>query len=113
LSARATTTVPFSAAAGGVRVAVRLTPKASRDAVDGLRPTAEGGAELAVKVTAPAERGKANAALIRLLAREWRLPPSDLALVAGAGDRHKQLMVQGEPKELLALLGAWLEERVG
>ena len=36
----------FAAAApvaGGVRVQIRLTPKASRDRVDGLAPEADGG----------------------------------------------------------------------
>ena len=100
---------PFAAASDGVRVAVRLTPKAARDAVDGLKPTAAGGVELAVKVTAVPEKGKANAALIRLLAKQWRVPASDIDVIIGETDRHKTLRVRGAAAELLARLNAWLQ----
>lgn len=100
---------PFAAAPDGVRVAVRLTPKASRDSVDGLKPTAAGGVELAVKVTAAPEKGKANAALIRLLAKQWRVAAGDIELVAGETDRHKTLKVRGAAGDLLARLTAWLQ----
>ena len=60
------------AAPDGLIVPVRLTPKASRDAIEGLREDASGGRVLAVKVTAVPEKGKANAALEKLLAQDAR-----------------------------------------
>jgi uncharacterized protein (TIGR00251 family) len=105
--------VPWHIAADGLRLAVRLTPKAGRDGIDGLKPTAQnqingGGVELAVKVTAVPENGKANDALLRLLAKRLKLPVSALRLVAGATDRHKQILIDGEPQAMDLHLRAWL-----
>jgi uncharacterized protein YggU (UPF0235/DUF167 family) len=85
-----------------VRLTVRLTPRAARSAVEGIARDAAGEPYLAVRVTAPPEGGKANAALIRLLARHWRLPAGDLRLVAGASGRRKVLEVEDPPERLLA-----------
>lgn len=96
--------------ADGVRLAVRLTPKAGRDGIEGLKPTADGGVELAVKVTAVPENGKANDALLRLLAKSLKLPVSTLQLVAGATDRHKQILIEGDAAMLESALSALLKE---
>jgi uncharacterized protein (TIGR00251 family) len=89
---------------------VRLTPKAGRDGIDGLKPTVDGGAELAVKVTAVPENGKANEALLRLLAKRLKLPVTALQLVAGATDRHKQILIEGDAALLQAALSSVLKE---
>lgn len=96
--------------ADGLRLAVRLTPKAGRDGIDGLKPTADGGAELVVKVTAVPENGKANDALLRLLAKQLKLPVSALQLVAGATDRHKQILIAGDAALLQAALSSLVKE---
>jgi len=85
-------------------VRVRLTPKASRDRITGLAAEPGGGAALKVTVTAAPEKGKANAALIRLLAREWRMPASSMAVTAGTTDRRKTVTVSGDPNTLLGRL---------
>jgi uncharacterized protein len=103
-----TTNSPFTPDANGVRVAVRLTPKAAHDAIEGLKPMANGAVRLNVKVTAAPERGKANAALVRLLAKSWHLPVSSLAVVAGETDRNKTLRLAGAAAELMPKLEAWL-----
>jgi uncharacterized protein (TIGR00251 family) len=100
---------PFAVTAEGVRVAVRVTPKAKRDAIAGLKPTAGGGSELAVQLTAAPEKGRANEALLELLAREWRVPRRILTLAAGAGGRHKAVLVKGDGAVLRPRLAAWLE----
>lgn len=86
---------------GGVEVAVRVTPKAGSDMVAGTMRDAAGAAWLAVKVTDPAEGGRANQAAIRLLARRCRVPPSSVKLVAGAGARWKRIVIAGD-RTLLA-----------
>lgn len=68
---------------------------------------------LQVKVGAPPEGGKANAALIKLLAKAWKLPKSAITLVSGRRDRHKTLAIDGEARELLPRLQAWLESQPG
>ncbi len=104
---------PFRAAPDGVRVAVRLTPKASSAKLDGVAVDAAGDAYLKVKVTAVPEKGKANAALIKLLAKAWRLPAGDLAIQAGAADRNKTILVAGDAAVLLPQLKTWLSQEVG
>ena len=95
---------PFARVADGVRVTLRATPGGSRNAIAGFADTAAGGKALKVSVTAIAEAGKANEAVIKLLAKTWRLPKSSLTLVAGAGDRNKIIHVSGNPEELMARL---------
>jgi hypothetical protein len=99
---------PFRAARDGLLVDIRLQPGASRAQVDGLAVLDDGVTVLKVRVTEPPEDGKANAALIKLLAKAWKLPKSSLTLVAGHSDRRKTLAVAGEPAELLCDLEHWL-----
>jgi uncharacterized protein YggU (UPF0235/DUF167 family) len=87
-----------------VRVRVRTTPRAAADRIAGLVPEADGGVALKVAVTAVAEGGKANEAVLALLAREWGLAKRDLAIVAGRKDRRKTVVVAGDPTQVLALL---------
>jgi uncharacterized protein (TIGR00251 family) len=89
---------------GGLIVPVRLTPKASRDAVEGLREDAAGGRVLAVKVTAVPEKGKANAALEKLLAKTLGVAGGRVEVVGGPASRNKDVLVRGDPAEVAALL---------
>lgn len=72
----------------GAEIAVRVTPRASRNAVE-----AEGGT-IRVRVTAPPEDGKANAAVQKLLAKALCVPKSRLSLVRGATARDKVFRVE-------------------
>jgi uncharacterized protein YggU (UPF0235/DUF167 family) len=100
--------LPLAAAPGGVRVAVRLTPRGRGDRIDGIACLADGRPVLKVSVAAPPEDNRANAALLRLLAAQWGLARRDLALAAGARSRDKSVHVAGDPAVLLARLGAAL-----
>lgn len=102
---------PFTTAPGGLRVAVRLTPKASRDRIEGLAPEADGGQVLKVSVTTVPEDGKANAALIKLLSKEWRVPKSAFDIVQGATDRRKVLFISGDADDLARRLDQWMATR--
>jgi len=99
---------PFTEIALGLKVAVRLTPKASRDRVEGTQAEADGGMVLKVSVTAVPEDGKANSALIKLLAKEWRLPKSAIEIVHGATDRRKTLFIGGDAGQLRQSLEEWM-----
>ena len=92
------------AAPDGLIVRVRLTPKASRNAVEGVREDTEGGTVLAVKVTAVPEKGKANAALARLLAKALGVAGGRVEVVGGATSRNKDVLVRGDPVEIADLL---------
>ena len=95
---------PLSGAPDGVRVAVRLSPRGRGDRVEGVVRGADGAAALQVSVTAPPADGRANDALLRLLAKEWGLARRDLAIVAGLKSRNKLVHVGGDPAFLLAKL---------
>ncbi len=65
-----------------------------------------------MRVTEPPEGGKANRALVKLLAKAMQLPPSDLAVVGGLKDRNKVVAVDGDPttiNHLKSWLGAFHE----
>ena len=82
-----------------MRVAVRLTPRARSERIDGVA-----GGVLKVLVTAPPAENQANNALLRLLAREWRLPRRDLSIAAGGKSRNKSVHIAGDPAALLQRL---------
>ncbi len=103
---------PFSATKDGVWAAIRLTPKAARRGIGGLAPDAVGGVALKVSVTEPADKGRANAALIALLAHEWDISKSSLSIVQGATNRRKTVAISGDPARVLARLAAWLDDTV-
>jgi uncharacterized protein YggU (UPF0235/DUF167 family) len=60
-------------------------------------------------VTAIPEDGKANAALIKVLAKSLKLPKTAFALIAGATDRRKTLSVTGETSEILTRIEDWMK----
>jgi len=94
----------------GVRLRLKVTPKAKHAAIGGLQPEADGGMALKVAVTAAPEDGKANAAVIALLAKEWGVAKSAFSVVAGATDRRKLVEIRGSTAELTARIGAWLQQ---
>ncbi len=71
-------------------VKVYLQPKSSRNEVVG--PYRDG---IKVKVTAPPVEGKANEALVRFLAKELGVAPSDIEIIKGHHSREKMLKVSG------------------
>ena len=73
---------PWDLTTGGVALAVRLTPKGGRDAIDGMQVLADGRSALMVRVRAAPAKGEANTALIRLVAKAVGVPPRDVALVS-------------------------------
>lgn len=101
---------PFRPGKDCLLVDLRLQPGASRAKVDGLAVLDDGATVLKLRVTEPPEDGKANAALIRLLAKAWKLPKSSLSLVTGHTDRRKTLAVAGDPAALRRDLERWLAD---
>jgi uncharacterized protein YggU (UPF0235/DUF167 family) len=89
-----------------VYIAVRLVPGARTAGIDAVVPAAGGGLAVKARVAEPAEHGRANAALLSLLAGLWRLRRQDLEIVAGRSARRKTLLVRGEPDRLFAELSA-------
>ena len=77
------------------RLALRATPNASADAI--LLPSQAGSLELLVRTTATAEGGKANEAILRLLAHALGQPVSSIQIVRGETCRTKVVRI-GQPR---------------
>ncbi len=92
--------------ADGLNLHVRLTPKSSRDALEGVEILADGNCVLKARVRAVPEDGKANDALIALAAKTLKIPASTIRLASGATSRHKVLALDGDAAELTAKLEA-------
>jgi uncharacterized protein (TIGR00251 family) len=88
--------------AGGVCVAVRVTPRGGRDAVAGLVVDARGDERLAVKVRAAPADGEANTAVLALLARSFGVPKSAVTLLRGETGREKRIHIAGDGAVLAA-----------
>jgi uncharacterized protein len=72
----------------GTTLALRVTPRAARNAV-----TLKDG-QLRVTVTTVPEDGKANAAVVQLLAKALGIPKSRLTLIRGATSRDKLFRIE-------------------
>jgi uncharacterized protein YggU (UPF0235/DUF167 family) len=84
-----------------LRIRCKLIPGAGENALGGVHD-----GEIVARVTAQAEKGKANAALLQLLAREFGVRKSALALLRGRTSRHK---VIGAPAEAAERVRVFLE----
>ncbi len=75
---------------GGIRIAIRLAPRASRTRIMGTHNGA-----LKIALTAPPVEGKANKALIAFLAKTLGVPKSAITIVSGEHARDKVVEVTG------------------
>ena len=94
----------YSRHADHIRLSVRLTPAAGREAVDDFEAADDGDSYLRVRVTAVPEGGKANKALIALLAKRLRMPKSTITIISGETARKKILRLDGEPEDVISKL---------
>lgn len=92
----------FTPAPNGLRLRLRVTPNASLDRIDEPETLADGTTVLRLRVRAVPEGGKANAAVIQLLAKALGLPRSAVTLVAGDTARLKTVQIDGDPADLAA-----------
>jgi uncharacterized protein YggU (UPF0235/DUF167 family) len=90
--------------AGAVSFHVRLTPKGGRDAVEGWEAASDGSEHLKARVRAVPEDGKANAALIALLAKTLAVSKSSVDIASGATARLKRVEITGDAAALAARL---------
>ncbi len=88
----------------GVVLAVRVTPKAGADAIGALRELPDGLAALNVRVIQPPDKGKANKAVIALLAKRLGFAKSAVNIVAGDTSRDKQIKIDGQPGDIIEAL---------
>lgn len=92
-------------AADGIRLSVRLTPRAASDAIDGIRTLSDGSKVLAARVRAVPEKGAANKALEKLLAKRFGISVGSVKITVGHAARVKIVSLTGSADELESLAG--------
>ena len=97
----------FRTGASGITLTLKVQPKSSRDAVEGAVETPDGWA-LKVAVSAPPDKGKANAAVIAALAKAFDVAKSRIAVTHGETDRRKIVHIDGDPARLSATAQQWM-----
>ena len=100
---------PWSLRADGLALTVRLTPKSSRDGIDGIEHQSDGRPYLRARVRAVPDSGKANEALVALLAKSLKTPAASVRLASGATGRLKVLNIVGDGPELASRCKALVE----
>ena len=96
---------------GGILLRVLVTPRASRNALQGLIDLPDGPA-LKIAVTAPPEDVKANIAVLKLLAKALDLPPTSLSVASGTTARSKSILIPGDAATLAPMLEALRKSNV-
>ena len=98
--------VPWRISDTGLTLALRVTPRGGRDAIDGVDTLADGRSVLRLRVRAIADGGEANRAVTELLAKSLGVPKARVRLVSGATSRLKQIAVDGDAATLVEVLQA-------
>ena len=80
--------------ADGIEIAVRVTPRASRDSL------AAGLGHFAARLAAPPVDGAANEALVVLVAKTFGIGKRSVTLIAGDTSRLKRLRITGDSAAL-------------
>jgi uncharacterized protein YggU (UPF0235/DUF167 family) len=95
---------PWRISTTGISIALRVTPRGGRDAVDGIEHLSDGRSVLKLRVRAVADGGEANRAVLALLAKSLGVPKASVSLLSGATSRLKQVAVEGDPARLAEAL---------
>lgn len=95
---------------GKTIIRVKAVPGASRASIDGLLAD-----RIKIRVSAPPEGGKANSALLSLLATELGVRKGDLSVIAGSSSPKKSILVEAlDPSEVDSCLRRyWMKKQEG
>lgn len=85
-----------------MELALRLTPAASSDVIEGLVDDAAGNTRLKARVRAVAENNKANRAIEKLIAKRLKIGKTNVSVVSGETSRSKIIRIEGDPGDLAA-----------
>lgn len=85
-------------------VSLRVTPNAAADRIEGTETRDDGNTVLRIRVTAVPDKGKANAAVIALLAKAIGVPKSAITLVSGETARLKTVRISGAADSIVDAL---------
>ena len=86
--------IPISESGGSVSFAVKVHPRAKKDAITG-----ELGDALKLSLTSPPVEGRANEACIEFFAKLLKVPRSSVTIASGQSSRNKVIRVTGVSRE--------------
>ena len=101
---------PFRMEPDGVRLAVRLTPRAHRNRLDGVVTGADGRAALHLRLVAPPVENAANKALIGFVADALDMRSADISIRSGETARLKILFLRGDAASIVKRLRNWISK---
>ncbi|MCP4394259.1 MAG: DUF167 domain-containing protein [Alphaproteobacteria bacterium] len=84
---------PIEITSQGVKLFVRLAPKAKREQISAIEKSVNDRLVLKVSVTAVPEKGKANAALLKLLSKKLKISKSSFEVISGETDKNKTILI--------------------
>jgi uncharacterized protein (TIGR00251 family) len=82
--------IPVNSTSGGVTFAVKVHPRAKKNAITG-----EIGGTLKISLTSPPVEGRANEACIEFFAKLLKVPRSSVTIASGRNRRDKVIRVDG------------------
>jgi uncharacterized protein YggU (UPF0235/DUF167 family) len=103
---------PFAADKDGVRLAVRLTPRASRNGIDRVALGPDGRPVLQLRVVAPPAENAANDALMQMLADALGLRKRAVSIRSGHASRWKIVHLDVDSAAIMARLADWIGKDV-
>lgn len=90
----------------GIEVFVRVTPNAKTEEIGAPVTRDDGSTWLQVRVRAVPDKGRANKAVIALMAGALDVPKSAISIATGETSRQKVLHIEGSEKNLAERLKA-------
>lgn len=92
-----------------IQLSVQVAPGSYKNTLDCIVDDAGGRKWLKVRVTAPPDKGKANDAVRKLLAKTWKIPISTISIMSGETSRKKVLRIVGCVGGLMEVIQNWHE----
>lgn len=75
----------------GILIAVKVIPQGHANKIDSFSQNPDGAFEMKLRVTAAPEDGKANEAVIKLVAKHFKIAKSQVKIISGWTSRHKKI----------------------
>jgi uncharacterized protein len=88
--------VPLNESAKGITFAIKVHPRARKNAITGIV-----GDALKLALTAPPIEGKANAAVIEFFADLFEIPRSSVTIASGETSRNKVVRISGMNRQVV------------
>ncbi len=105
--------MPFKTRDDGIHLSIRLQPKAAANRIDGIETMADGTRRLRARVRPAPDKGKANKALLGLLAAQFGIAVSRMRLLRGQTSRNKTILILADGVALARWRRQFEEEEKG